>query len=189
MQELYNSYDDKKTETNSEKTKAEALDKIGMYVAAGMEVPKVLQKQAGLSDDDLKAYIGSSTSASSSSGTSNKLTASDAKGISSQVADLAGKDDLEGADAYLSYLVSQGYLTEQEAMSFLAPYVNVEEDEVVDTTVDIPTTGFNTLPFSTSGNNNTIVPSPAELLDMWTKKGKFTGLSFEEWSKSVLGTK
>ena len=95
VQELYNSYEDKETETNSEKTKAEALDKIEMYISAGMEVPKVLLKQAGLSDDDLKALQGSYASSSSSSGaTSSKaLSSEEINEWSSAVLDAETEED------------------------------------------------------------------------------------------------
>lgn len=101
VQELYNSYDDKKTESASEKTKAEAMDKIGTYIAAGMEVPKKLQKQAGLSDDDLAALVGASTKSSSSSTTSKSMSSTDIDEWSSAVLDAETEED---ATAYLTEL-------------------------------------------------------------------------------------
>ena len=146
-----------------------------------------------------KSAIDDSTNATN---TFKGLTASEAKGVASQIAEYADNEDLEGAEAYLSYLVANKYITEEEAKSFLAPYVNVEEDEVVDTTVPttvpITTTGSNTIPPLTTGTDYPILISPEqagdfanstltpqELVALWNKEGKFSGLSPEEWAKTL----
>ena len=161
--------------------------------------PKTKEAAGGLSADEAYAKYVVGTSETS---TFKGLTASEAKGVSSHVAEFANNDDLEGAEAYLSYLVANEYITEEEAKAFLAPYVDVEEDEVVDTTVPttapITTTGSNTIPPLTTGTDYPILISPEqagvfangtltpqELLALWNKEGKFSGLTPEQWVKTL----
>ena len=162
--------------------------------ADGKFGPKTKEAAGGLSANEAYAkYIGGT----SETGTFKGLTASEAKGVSSQIAEFADNEDLEGAEAYLTYMVSNGYLTEEEAKSLLAPYVNVEEDEVVDTTVDTYT-GSNKLPTLTTGTDYPILISaeqagvfangtlkPEELMKLWKEKGQFTGLTPEQWVKTL----
>ena len=160
--------------------------------ADGKFGPKSKEAAGGLSADEAYAkYVGGTSTTSTFKG----LTASEAKGVASQIAEYADNEDLEGAEAYLSYLVANEYITEEEAKSFLAPYVNVEEDEVVDTTVDAYTGSIPTLstgidyPILISPekagvfSNSTLTPE--ELVALWNKEGKFSGLSPEEWAKTL----
>lgn len=172
--------------------------------ADGKFGPKSKEAAGGLSADEAYAkYVGGTSTTSTFKG----LTASEAKGVSSHVAEFANNDDLEGAEAYLSYLVANEYITEEEAKAFLAPYVDVEEDEVVDTTVDTYTgsntntvvnTSTGSIPTLSTGTDYPILISPEqagdfanstltpqELLALWNKEGKFSGLTPEEWAKTL----
>ena len=166
--------------------------------ADGKFGPKSKEAAGGLSANEAYAkYVGGSSATNTFKG----LTASEAKGVASQIAEYADNEDLEGAEAYLSYLVANEYITEEEAKSFLAPYVNVEEDEVVDTTVDTYT-GSNSIPPLTLGADYPILISleqagafanstlmPEELMKLWKVQGQFTGLTPEEWAKTLVGAK
>jgi hypothetical protein len=175
--------------------------------ADGKYGPQTKEATGGLTADEAYAKI---FGGSGETGTGNKLTASEAKGVSSQVSEFANNDDLEGAEAYLTFLVSKGYLTKEEAMSFLAPYVTVEEDEVVDTTVPGTSTGSNAnslvktntgtdypiyispedaAAFADASGLGTEAVNPADLMKLWQEKGQWTGLTFEEWVKTIVGTK
>ena len=178
--------------------------------ADGKFGPKSKEAAGGLSADEAYAkYVGGTSTTSTFKG----LTASEAKGVASQIAEYADNEDLEGAEAYLTYLVANEYITEEEAKSFLAPYVNVEEDEVVDTTVDTYTgsntntvvntnTGSNSIPPLTLGADYPILISleqagafanstltPEELMKLWKVQGQFTGLTPEKWAKTLVGAK
>ena len=162
--------------------------------ADGKFGPKSKEAAGGLSADEAYAkYVGSTSATSTFKG----LTASEAKGVASQIAEYADSEDLEGAEAYLTYLVANEYITEDEAKSFLAPYVKVEEDEVVDTTVDTYT-GSNTIPPLTTGTDYPILISPEEaaafkngtltpeeLMKLWKEKGQFSGMTPEQWVKTL----
>ena len=167
--------------------------------ADGKFGPKTKEAAGGLSADEAYAkYVGGSSATNTFKG----LTASEAKGVASQIAEYADNEDLEGAEAYLTYLVANEYITEEEAKSFLAPYVNVEEDEVVDTTVPTTapttTTGSNTIPPLTTGTDYPILISPEqagafangtltpeELMKAWLEVGQFTGMTPEQWVKTL----
>ena len=135
------------------------VDTDGLYgpktkeAAGGLTADEAYAKYVlGTSDEVAEAY--SSTTSKLSEG--KELSASDIKGISTQVSDLVDNEDLEGAEAYLTLLYDNGYISEAQLMSFLAPYVEVEESETVDTSVPTTSTGSNTntVP-TTTGSNNT----------------------------------
>lgn len=109
VQKMYNAYEDQRTEVTSEKIKAEAMDKIKTYWAAGMEIPKQLQKQAGLSDDDLKALTGSYTASSTTT----------TKAVTPDVIDkwYSAISDFETEDEVTEYLTKSGLEDENPTLS------------------------------------------------------------------------
>jgi hypothetical protein len=150
VQELYNSYEDKATEAASEKTKAEAMDKINMYLATGMEIPKQLQKQAGLTDDDMAAIAAASTKSTSSSTSSKPMSPDDLDEWSDAVLDAETEED------------AMRYLTELEKInSELADYLyekwrREHGGDYIDTTVT-NTTVKNNNPNLTGGGGGKIM--------------------------------
>jgi hypothetical protein len=150
VQELYNSYEDKKTEAAYEKTKVEAMDKINMYLAAGMEIPKQLQKQAGLTDDDMAAIVAASTKSTSSSTPSKPMNPDDLDEWSDAVLDAETEED------------AMRYLTELEKINpELADYLyekwrREHGGDYIDTTVT-NTTVKNNNPNLTGGGGGKIM--------------------------------
>ena len=140
VQEMYNSYEDKETEANSEKTKAEALDKINTYLSAGMEIPKTLQKQAGLSDNDLKAYTISAAIASGS-GDSDEILDLVEKMPTDKIMDMltgyAEEGDNDAIDIICEDLYLIGRITEEQMKDMKKRYKATQGGGGIDTTVPI----------------------------------------------------
>ena len=163
------------------------VDTDGLYgpktkeAAGGLTADEAYAKYVlGTSDEVAEAY--SSTTSKLSEG--KELSASDIKGISTQVSDLVANEDLEGAEAYLTLLYDNGYISEAQLMSFLAPYVEVEESETVDTSV--PTTS--TVPgLGTSNNSSGSKTAPSNIgLDTIQKNAMD---KTDEYMKKILGIK
>ena len=170
--------------------------------ADGLYGPKTQAATGGLPADEAYANIFGGTSET------KKLTASEIKGVSSEVAARVADGGINAAEGYLDVMVSSGLLTEEEAKMILAPYVTVDEDETVDTTVPNTSTGVNNntgsntntgsnpLSLPTSGNNYPTLVSPEEagafanaaltpegLMNVWKEKTQQIGLTPAELMK------
>lgn len=136
VQELYNSYEDKATEAASEKAKAEAMDKIKMYWAAGMEVPKQLQKQAGLTDDDMAAITANYQNATTEDDWElQHVPSASFPEMESEFEDYIGKNDLEGAESYIKHLWYADAISEDQYKKWLEIIEKKRLPEVTDTSV------------------------------------------------------
>lgn len=153
VQELYNSYEDKETEAASEKTKAEAMNKINMYLAAGMEVPKVLQKQAGLTDDDVAALTAYYQSGATDDGWElQHVPSASFPEMESEFEDYIDENDLDGAESYIDHLQLAGAISDEQYLKWLE-IIEKKRAGATDTTV---TTQKKQYPSSPGG---TIIPT------------------------------
>jgi uncharacterized protein (DUF608 family) len=135
VQELYNSYEDKATEAASEKTKAEAMDKINMYLAAGMEVPKQLQKQAGLTNDDMAALTANYQNATTEDGWEMKhVPTASFPEMEKEFNDYIDTGDLEGAESYIDHLQLADAISEDQYLKWLE-IIEKKRAGATDTTV------------------------------------------------------
>lgn len=136
VQELYNSYEDKATEAASEKAKAEAMDKIKMYWAAGMEIPKQLQKQAGLTDDDMAALTANYQNATTEDDweLQHVPTASFPE-MEAEFKSYTDAGDLEGAESYIKHLWYADAISEDQYKKWLEIIEKKRLPEVTDTSV------------------------------------------------------
>lgn len=151
VQKMYNAYEDQRTEVTSEKIKAEAMDKIKTYVAAGMEIPKQLQKQAGLTDDDMAALVGASTKSTSESTPSKPMSPDDLDEWSDAV---LGAETEEDAMRYLTELEK----INPELADFLYEKWRREHGgDNIDTTVTSTTVEKNNNPNLTGGGGGKIM--------------------------------
>ena len=146
--------------------------------ADGLYGPKTQAATGGLSADEAYANIFGGTSET------KKLTASEIKGVSSEVAARVADGGINAAEGYLDVMVSSGLLAEEEAKMILAPYVTVDEDEIVDTTV--PTTS--TVPgLGTSSNSSGSTTAPSDIGLNTIQKNAMDAT--EEYMKKILGIK
>lgn len=162
---------------NSE-AKAYAREDVMNIIAAGGTPTDAQLAAAGMSKEAAEALKTTYQNA----GSGKDLSASEIKGISSEVATLAGDGNLEAAESYLTSLVSKGYMSNEEAKSFLAPYVEVEEEEIVDTGTPIWT------PQSTGTNYPDLPLDPSQAFE-GAKLGETEEEKYERWLKNLLGIK
>ena len=183
---------------NAYRAEGRARDDVMAILESGGTVSDEQLAAAGMSRETADALSNAYKNAENNLTAGKELSANDIKGISSQVADLAENENLEAAEAYLTMLINNGYITEDEAKSFLAGYVITEEPDTVDTTVPSTDTGSNTIsPITTKTDypilvspeqagafaNNSLTPD--ELVKLWKEQGQFTGLTPEEWVKTL----
>jgi hypothetical protein len=114
---------------NAYRAEERARDDVNSIIAAGGTPTDEQLKAAGMSKEVAEALSNAYKNAENNLTAGKELSANDIKGISSQVADLAENENLEAAEAYLTMLISNGYITEDEAKSFLAGYVITEDEE------------------------------------------------------------
>jgi hypothetical protein len=113
----------------SSESKAYARDEVMAVLESGGTVSDAQLAAAGMSRETADALSNAYKNAENNLKAGKELSANDIKGISSQVADLVENENLEAAEAYLTMLISNGYITEDEAKSFLAGYVITEDEE------------------------------------------------------------
>ena len=135
VQKMYNAYEDQRTEVTSEKTKAEAMDKINMYLAAGMEVPKLLQKQAGLTDDDMAAMTASCQNATTEDDWElQHVPSASFPEMEKEFEDYIGVNDLEGAESYIDHLKLADAISDEQYLKWLE-IIEKKRAGATDTTV------------------------------------------------------
>ena len=167
---------------NAYRAEGRARDDVNSIIAGGGTPTDEQLAAAGMSRETANALSNAYKNAENNLTAGKELSANDIKGISSQVADLAENENLEAAEAYLTMLINNGYITKDEAKSFLAPYVEVEEEEIVDTGTPIWT------PQSTGTNYPDLPLDPSQAFE-GAKLGETEEEKYERWLKNLLGIK
>ena len=122
---------------NSE-DRAYAREDAMAVISAGKTPTDEQLKAAGMTKETAQALTEAYTTTVNNLSGGRELSASDIKGISQQVSTLVyDNDDLEAAEDYLQLLIDNGYISEEQGLSFLEQYVEVDNSEVGNTDVPV----------------------------------------------------